>query len=74
MKTRLKKLAANVATIGGSLSALLAIAVNAAHIIHVPSPDLVILVTIASVVSAVVIEARKLAGAKLAARREAKRA
>jgi uncharacterized integral membrane protein len=67
-----KKLAAEVVSIGVAVAAVLAVAVNLAPSLHLPAGTIAILSTISGVLALVVNAARQIAGEKMAARRAAK--
>jgi len=59
-----KAIAADVATVGATVGALIAIFVNAAPSIHIPAGVTATLVGVSSAVATVVAEARRIAGGK----------
>ena len=62
-----KAIAADAATVGATVGALIAIFVNAAPSIHIPAGVTATLVGVSSAVAAVVAEARRIAGSKKSA-------
>ncbi len=66
IKKDMKPIAADVATIGGSIGALIALIVNVSPSIHIPAGTVALLVGVSTVVTTVVAEARRFAGAKKA--------
>lgn len=63
IRADVKKIAADVASVGASLTAVLAIVEQAAPNLHVPAGVGAALVSVTAVVSTIVLEARRLAGA-----------
>ena len=69
----LKKIAAEVASVGASIGAVIATVVNIAPVVHIPAPEVTILVAVGSILSTIVIELQGFVGTKMAAKRAAKR-
>jgi hypothetical protein len=67
-----KKIAAEVVSIGVAVAAVLTVAVNLAPSAHLPAGAIAVLSAVSGVVALVVNAARQIAGEKLAARRAAK--
>ena len=63
-----KKIAGDVVTVGGSVSAILALVVNLAPSVHLPASATAIVVSASTVVATIVAEARRIARAKKAAK------
>ena len=72
MSINVKAVATEVATIAASVGAVLAVVLNVAPSAHLPAQDVAYVVAATSVVGAIAAEARKVAGVKVAARRDAK--
>ena len=68
----LKPIAADVATIGGSVSGVLLLAEQIAPSLHVPAGAFAIIASASTVVGAIVAEARRIVGTKKAAAATAK--
>ena len=64
VQTDAKKIAGDVATVGASISAILALVVNLAPSVHLPAAATAIIVSASTVVATVVAEARRIARAK----------
>ena len=71
IKTYAKKIATDVITTAASVSAILAAVLNLAPSVHLPAQYIAWIVTASSVVAAVVAQARRVAGAKIAAKKAA---
>ena len=69
----LKKIAAEVASVGASIGAVIATVVNIAPVVHIPAPEVTILVAVGSILSTIVIELQGFVGTKMAVKRAAKR-
>jgi hypothetical protein len=69
---RIKRIATDIVTAGGALTAVLTIAIAVGPTMHVTHPEMVILITAMSVVSALVSEARRITQKKIAAVKAAK--
>jgi hypothetical protein len=66
VQTDARKIAADVAGVGGAVSAILAIIVNAAPSVHIPATSTALIVSVSTVVATVIAEARRIAGSKVA--------
>src|ERR1017187_8620689 len=67
----LKKIAAEVAAVGASIGSVVAVVVNVAPVVHIPAPEVTILVAVGSILSTIVIELKSFAGAKMGAKKAA---
>ena len=67
----LKKIAAEVAAVGASIGSVVAVVVNVAPVVHIPAPEVTILVAVGSILSTIVIELKSFVGAKMAAKKAA---
>lgn len=74
MTINVKTLAAEVVTIAASVTTVLAVVLTVAPAIHLPGKYVAVIVAASSIVGAIAAEARKYAGAKVAARKAAKAA
>jgi hypothetical protein len=68
LKVYARKIATDIATTAAAVGSILAVLLNVAPSLHVPSTYIAWIVTASSVVAAVVAQARRVAGAKLAAK------
>jgi hypothetical protein len=69
MSTTFKKIVTDVVTTAGAVGVVLALVLNLAPVIHLPAQYVAIIVTVSSVVAAVGAQARRVVGAKAAAKR-----
>jgi hypothetical protein len=63
LKSDVKVIAADIASVGASVGAVLAVVENAASSLHIAGPETAIIVAVSTAVSAVVLEARRVVGA-----------
>ena len=72
VSVKLKEIASDVALVGTSVGIVLASLVNLAPSVHLPAPDIAILVSASAVVTAIVAKARDAVKVKVAAAKAAK--
>ena len=71
-RTKLKEIASDIALVGTSVGVVLTALVNLAPSVHLPAPDIAILVSASAVVTAIVAKARDAVKVKVAAVKAAK--
>lgn len=69
---KFKAYAAEVAAIAASIGAVLAIIIQFAPTVHIPAPEIAIIVSVSSIVAGIGLIAKDIVGAKLQARKAAK--